>query len=225
MNMEKWAKSEAKIPNIEGKKCVIGLDRSDKIDLTSLMYEFDMGNNNIFYLNHCFIPEETMEDKMLTDKVPYDAWALEGHITKIPGAKIKNSYIVDHILMMKNKYKFDLDSVAYDPWHCDDIVEDLEAEGILCIEIPQTFASLSEPTKDLRAKVYSGEVGHDGNPVLNYCMSNAVEDTDRKGNLKLWKEKKDSERIDAAVTAVISHVRMMALLKDPGDLLYSPDLD
>ena len=210
MDMDKWSKCEIdEIPNIEGLKCVIGLDKSDKIDLTSITYEIDLGDNEILIMNHCFIPEETLEAKMKTDKVPYDSWSKQGYITVIPGAKIKNDYIVERIKEDLKKYKFELDSVAYDPWHCDDIVESLEDEGILCIEVPQTYASLSEPTKDFRAKVYAKEVKYVKNPVLTYCMSNAVEDKDRKENLKLWKEKKSSERIDAAVTCIISHVRMM----------------
>lgn len=210
MDMDKWSKCEIdEIPNIEGLKCVIGLDKSDKIDLTSITYEIDLGNNEILIMNHCFIPEETLEAKMKTDKVPYDSWSKQGYITVIPGAKIKNDYIVERIKEDLKKYKFELDSVAYDPWHCEDIVESLEDEGILCIEVPQTYASLSEPTKDFRAKVYAKEVKYVKNPVLTYCMSNAVEDKDRKENLKLWKEKKSSERIDAAVTCIISHVRMM----------------
>lgn len=210
MDMDKWSKCEIdEIPDIEGLKCVIGLDKSDKIDLTSITYEIDLGNNEILIMNHCFIPEETLEAKMKTDKVPYDSWSKQGYITVIPGAKIKNDYIVEKIKEDLKKYKFELDSVAYDPWHCEDIVESLEDEGILCIEVPQTYASLSEPTKDFRAKVYAKEVKYVKNPVLTYCMSNAVEDKDRKENLKLWKEKKSSERIDAAVTCIISHVRMM----------------
>lgn len=210
MDMDKWSKCEIdEIPNIEGLKCVIGLDKSDKIDLTSITYEIDLGNNEILIMNHCFIPEDTLEAKMKTDKVPYDLWVKEGYITVIPGAKIKNDYIVEKIKEDLKKYKFELDSVAYDPWHCEDIVESLEDEGILCIEVPQTYASLSEPTKDFRAKVYAKEVKYVKNPVLTYCMSNAVEDKDRKENLKLWKKKKSSERIDAAVTCIISHVRMI----------------
>lgn len=210
MDMEKWSKCEIdEVIDIEGKKCVIGLDKSDKIDLTSITYEVELDDNEVLIMNHCFIPEDTLEAKMKTDKVPYDLWAKEGYITVIPGAKIKNDYIVERIRDDLKKYKFELDSVAYDPWHCEDIVEDLEDEGILCIEIPQTYASLSEPTKDFRAKVYAKEVKYVKNPVLTYCMSNAVEDKDRKENLKLWKEKKSSERIDAAVTCMISHVRMM----------------
>ncbi len=210
MDMEKWSKCEIyEVPDIQGKKCVAGLDKSDKIDLTSITYEIDLGNNEILIMNHCFIPQDTLEAKMKTDKVPYDLWVREGYITVIPGAKIRNEYIVERIKDDLKKYKFELDSVAYDPWHCEDIVEDLEDEGILCIEVPQTYASLSEPTKDFRAKVYSKEVKYVENPVLSYCMSNAVEDKDRKENLKLWKEKKSTERIDAAVTCIISHVRMM----------------
>lgn len=210
MDMDKWSKCEIdEVPDVKGLKCVIGLDKSDKIDLTSITYEIDLGNNEILIMNHCFIPQDTLEAKMKTDKVPYDSWAKQGFITVIPGAKIKNDYIVEKIKEDLRKYKFELDSVAYDPWHCEDIVESLEDEGILCIEVPQTYASLSEPTKDFRAKVYAGEVKYIKNSVLTYCMSNAVEDKDRKENLKLWKEKKSTERIDAAVTCIISHVRMM----------------
>ncbi|AZV56792.1 terminase TerL endonuclease subunit [Clostridium sp. AWRP] len=211
--------------DLRGLKCVVGIDKSDKIDLTSTTFEFDLGNDKVLVLNHCFIPEDTLEAKKKTDKVPYDLWCKQGYITKIPGAKIKNEYIVDYILDQKKKYDFDIDSIAYDPWHCDDIAREFESLGILVIEIPQTYASLSEPTKDFRAKVYAKEVLHNGNPVLTYCMSNALEDPDRKENIKLYKEKDSSERIDAAVSTTISHVRMVALLDNStGDTFYSPDI-
>ena len=174
-------------------------------------------------MNHCFIPEDTLINKMKTDKVPYDRWCNDGFITKIPGAKIKNEYIIAKIKEYIEKYQFELDSIAYDPWHCEDIVEDLEDEGLLCIEIAQTYASLSEPCKDFRAKVYAGEVKHVKNPVLTYCMSNAIEDKDRKENLKLYKEKKGSERIDAAVTCVIGHVRFMSMDKNVNNHVLSED--
>lgn len=217
MDMEKWSKCELDLSEeeiielVKGKKCVISIDRSDKIDLTSIGYEIDLEDGNVLMMNHCFIPENTLEDKKKTDKVPYDSWANEGYITKIPGAKIKNEYLVERIKEDLIKYQFDLDSVAYDPWHCEDIVKDLEDEGLLCIEIPQTYASLSEPTKDFRARVYDGEVKYIKNPVLTYCMSNAIEDRDRKGNIKIYKEKDGSERIDSAITCIISHVRLMGM--------------
>ncbi|WP_167332705.1 terminase large subunit [Clostridium haemolyticum] len=226
MDMEKWNKCKVEtIPDLKGIKCTVGIDMSDKIDLTSTTFEFDLENDKVLVLNHCFIPEDTLEDKKKTDKVPYDLWVKQGYITVIPGAKIRNEYIIDYILEKKKQYGFDLDSIAYDPWHCQDIADEFEELGVLAIEIPQTFAMLSEPTKDFRAKVYQGEVLHDGNPVLGYCMSCAVEDKDRKENLKLWKEKKSSERIDAAVSTTISHARMMGILSEgSNDIFYSPDV-
>ena len=229
MDMEKWAKCEVELSDeeikelVKGKKCVVSLDRSDKIDLTSLGYEIDLGNNEVLIMNHCFIPEDTKEDKKKTDKVPYDLWIEEGYITAIPGAKIKNDYIIERIKEDLKKYEFELDSIAYDPWHCEDIAQELEDEGLLCIEIPQTYASLSEPCKDFRAKVYAEEVKYIKNPVLTYCMSNAIEDKDRKENLKLYKDKKSSERIDAAVTCVIGHVRFMSMDKNVNNHVLSDD--
>lgn len=229
MDMEKWVKCEVELSDeeikelVKGKKCVVSLDRSDKIDLTSLGYEIDLGNNKVLIMNHCFIPQETLEAKMKTDKVSYDLWTKEGYITAIPGAKIKNDYIVERIKDDLKKYEFELDSIAYDPWHCEDIAQELEDEGLLCIEIPQTYASLSEPCKDFRAKVYAEEVKYIKNPVLTYCMSNAIEDKDRKENLKLYKDKKNSERIDAAVTCVIGHVRFMSMDKNINNHVLSDD--
>lgn len=215
MDMEKWSKCKVDtVPNLEGLKCVVGLDKSDKIDLTSITYEIDLGNNDVFIMNHCFIPEDTLYEKMKTDKVPYDLWCKEGYITIIPGGKIRGEYIIERIKEDLKKYKFDLDSIAYDPWHCEEEISELEDEGLLCIEIQQTYAGLSEATKDFRAKIYCNEVKYLDNPVLTYCMSNAVEDKDRKNNIKLWKEKKGSERIDAAITCIISHARMMSNMNE-----------
>ena len=54
-------------------------------------------------------------------------------------------------------------------------------------------------------------------------MSNAIEDKDRKENLKLYKDKKNGERIDAAVTCVIGHVRFMSMDKNINNHVLSDD--
>ena len=78
----------------------------------------------------------------------------------------------------------------------------------------------SEPTKKLRELVLTGKLVHDGNPILTWCLSNAVEVTDNNGNIKLSKKHKDdSQRIDLA--AAVINALSQALANEPPKVIYN----
>lgn len=54
------------------------------------------------------------------------------------------------------------------------LMMDLSAEGYEVEEVFQSHKSLNESTQGFREQVYSGNVQHLTNPLLNYAMSNAV---------------------------------------------------
>ena len=72
------------------------------------------------------------------------------------------------------------------------------------LECRQGYRTLSEPCKALEALVLGKKLKHAAHPVADFCMANAVIDTDPAGNIKLSKSS-STERIDciaALVTAL-----------------------
>lgn len=158
-----------------GKDCYLGLDLSTTTDLSALAAIFPPQGTQLDWrvFWHCWIPEENMAERIKVDKVPYDKWAAGGWITPTPGNVIDYTVIKDTILEMNKFHKvIELDA---DRAFATMLIQVLEQEGMVCVDVPQTFVSLTDPLNqtqvllngaakawDARAKMAQGE----GLPVV-----------------------------------------------------------
>jgi phage terminase large subunit-like protein len=209
MDMSKWAAccQDFDLSILEGLECVVGVDLSAKIDLTSVGFIFKKDGKYIV-LGHSFMPEDTLNQKRRTDKVPYDLWVQQGWITATPGAVVDYNFIKSYIKNFEQQYKVKVREICADPWNATQFMQDMEAEGYTVIEIRQGIQTLGGPTKDFREQVYSGNLIHNNNPVLTWAISNAVTRQDANENIMLDKSK-SSERIDPIAAVINAHVRAM----------------
>jgi phage terminase large subunit-like protein len=88
----------------------------------------------------------------------------------------------------------------------------LQDDGHEVVPFGQGYASLSAPSKELEKLVLSKGLRHDGNPVLRWCASNVMIETDAAGNIKPSK-RKSTERIDGIVALVMAIGR--AIVAEP----------
>ena len=214
MDMEKWrACATDNLPDLRGRTCYVGLDLSKKIDLTSVGFVFPLDDGRCVVLSHSFIPEETFEEKMQSDDVRYDLWRDQGWITVTPGAVVDYRRVQKYIIDQVDKNNWKVEAVCYDEWSAGLISQEMAEQGFNMIEIPQRITHLSEPTKNFRERVYSKNVLHNNDPVLNWAMSNAVEHIDASENIKLDK-KKSKERIDPVVAIINAYAQAIFALPD-----------
>lgn len=218
MNMAKWARcgatKEDPFPDVTGLRVIAGLDLSSTLDLTSVSFEIELSDGRSAVMSHSFIPEDTLTEKRNTDKVPYDRWVKEGWITATPGAQVDYHYILDYMVKIYEMNQWAKGEVCFDRHMATWLTQELEKKGFTPVEIPQIITSLSEPTKDFRAKVYDRKVIHDNNPVLTWAMSNAVVRKNAQEGIMLDKSK-SVERIDPAASLINAHVRFMVLNQKP----------
>lgn len=217
MRMEKWEACRGELPDLRNREVTIGLDLSKKIDLTSIGFEFINDDGKYVVMSHSFIPEETLQQKIHTDKVPYAKWVREGWITVTPGAVVDYKFVQKYAMDMIDKHNWHVKEICYDEWSAGLISQELMDEGFEMVEIRQGIHTLSEPTKNFREEVYSGNVIHDGNPVLTWAIGNAVTRADHNENIMLDKLK-STNRIDPIAAVINAHVRVM--LKEP-DYVYN----
>lgn len=206
MDMSKWTLCEDSDVDLSGKPCFIGVDLSQKIDLTAVTTIFVLGNDKYAIRSKGFMPEETLQRRMRTDKVPYNLWIDNGWIQTTPGEVIGYQYVTSYINELISKYK--VQEICYDPYNATQWSQQMEKEGHLMVEVRQGTITLGEPTKKFRECVYEKKISHDGNKALSWCLGNAVIKSDENDNIKLDK-KKSTDRIDMIAAGIFAFTRAM----------------
>jgi phage terminase large subunit-like protein len=213
MNMDKWktcgATKENPFPNVEEMACFPGIDLSATLDLTSVGFDIPLGGEQYAILSHSFMPEETYNKRLKEGRIPFDIWKKQGWITVTDGAEIDYHEVLKYILDNFDKYKWPKNEFCFDKAMATWLSHELETAGFkIPIEIYQGYRDLNEPTKDLRAKTYSGKIIHDNNPVLGWAMSNAIVRKSPNGSIMLDKDRA-KEHIDPVAAIINAHNRAM----------------
>lgn len=196
------------LPDLKDLTAYVGLDLSSKVDLSSVAIEIPYEDKYIIK-SHSFIPEETFDIKMKTDKVPYDVWLKEGWLTVFPGPIVDIRAVIQWVRDETERHGWYLEEWCFDPWSCSQVMSWLIEEGESVVEVRQGVRTLSEPTKDFRDQILKGNIIHDGSPLMSWSIGNAIVDVvDRNENILLNK-KKSVQRIDPLAAAINAHVRGM----------------
>lgn len=206
MDMPKWKACESVDTDIGDLPVWIGCDLSMTTDLTSVGWVAKDENGDYIVGQHSFMPEERLKEKMATDKVRYDLWVEQGYLTLTPGEMVNYTIVQDWIERFAEGRN--IQEFCYDKWNAMHLAQNLENKGWVCVQIPQRLATLSIPTKTFREKVYEKKVRHDGDPVLNWAMSNAVVKMDDQENIMISK-KLSTNRIDPAAAVINAFSRAM----------------
>jgi len=205
-NMESWrllADPTLKIEDFKGKDCILAVDLAAKIDLAVVMIIFPISTERIVVFCKAYLPDKTAE---LPENQHYQKWKDEGRLIVSPGN------MTDLTLIRQDVIEFAKDhhvlECCYDPDGATLLVQDLTAEGITCVEIPQTMAMLSDPMKHLDAMIKEGWIKHDGDPVLEWSLSNVIPLRDRNDRVKPGKERPEL-KIDPAVALIMGLQRFL----------------
>lgn len=190
MDMGKWSAceiTEDEIPiDTTGMEVYVGVDLSAKIDLTSVAFvvpyqdqtERDrQGNPTVKYLvwTHSFIPNlERLQEHILKDKQPYDAWERMGFLTITDTPIVDQSQVIEYVLNFVKEHGWKIACWCFDPANASLAMMQMSDEGYDVEEVYQSHKSLNESTSGFREQVYAGNVYHIVNPLFNYSMGNAV---------------------------------------------------
>jgi phage terminase large subunit-like protein len=98
--------------------------------------------------------------------------------------------------------------VAYDPSQALLLAEQLEIKGIVCASMGQNMGQFTAPINDLRNAIREGRFRHNGDPVLRWCVSNAVAKQDGGAHC-MYDKPSSTEKIDALVAGTMGYRRAM----------------
>lgn len=209
LSVDHWRKCNGAPLDLEklaGLACYGGLDLSSKLDLAAFVLAWPV-DGMLALLCRFWIPENQVKAKAEKGLKSYENWVRAGHLIATPGDVIDYKFIRREIVELGQQ--FQITEIAYDPWNATQIATELgEQEGFQMVEVRQGYKSLSEPSKDFEARTVAGKIWHASNPVMLWCVSNAVTSTDAAGNIKPDKQKA-SEKIDGVVAAIMANSRAM----------------
>jgi len=187
----------------DGRPVFGGLDLSSTIDLTALVLAAEDNDGNVHLLPRAWTPGDTLAERMLNDRAPYDAWVRAGQLTAVPGKAIDYDWVAT--ALAKAGEQMNLRQVNYDRWAIKQFKQTMDRLGISAPLEPmgQGFQDMSPAVKAFQLLAVSGRIRHGNHPLLRWCFSNAVVVRDAADNCKLDKSKAYG-RIDVAVAAIMA---------------------
>jgi phage terminase large subunit-like protein len=217
LDMAAWKAGQTvgglELQSFAGRKCWIGLDLASSIDLCALIAFFppETDGAKAHLLRWVWTPADTLDDRAHRDRAPYRVWADRGYLLTQPGKEISHTPIREALATIKSVVE--IVQIGYDPWHAPQLVRSLaEHDGFAetqLIAVPQTYAGVAAASKKLEALVLGCHIDAGDCPVMAWAFSNAVTQSDGKGNIQPTK-KRSRGRIDpvtATVTAIANWIR------------------
>lgn len=203
----KWPRN-----NLVGKDCFIGMDLSSTTDLTALCGLFPPQGDQLDWrvIWDPFIPKENMEDRIKNDHVPYDQWEKNKWITATPGNVVDYTEVKKRILSWKTLYN--VKELPCDRTFAAMLIQEVEKEGITCVDVPGTFAAMTGPINQVEQLLKKGKMTHENNPVARWCFGNTSVAKNGNEQVKFVKEHRGksvirTKRIDTTVAMVIAMAR------------------
>lgn len=181
----------------------IGLDLSQRNDLTALVAITQDDDGVWHVICEFFAPAMGLEDRIERDRAPYDLWAKQGVLTLTPGAIVDYSFVAQRLIYWCEN--FPVGKVFFDRWRMDQLkgeLTKLDAELPL-VAFGQGFKSMSPALEVLEAIIVEKRMRHGNNPILNMCAVNATVQADPAGNRKLVKSKATG-RIDGMIALTMA---------------------
>jgi phage terminase large subunit-like protein len=204
--------------DLAGESCYVGVDLAAKNDLMALVALFPPTEHHDTWrtLRWMWTPDETLAERGLRDRAPYPQWVEDGWLRTVPGTRIDHRVIRETLVWLRTHAT--IVKVGFDPWHADQLVTQLvQDDGFAedeILEVAQSYQAMSSGCLALEAAVLAGQVDAQDDPLMLYCVGNAVVQRDGKDNIYPVK-KKSRGRIDPVIALAIAWNLMLRATSVP----------
>lgn len=194
-----------------------GADLSSTDDLTAACVIFMLpGCSEIYVIPMFWIPENSVERHIRTDKIRYDIWIEKGWVRTCPGNKINPDVVWEWFVEIQEEYDIYLNIVGYDSWSAE----------MWANKMKQTFGektmhpviqgkkTLSNPMKMLAKDFEAHRIIYNNNGLLKWCIANTSVDEDKNGNIQPIKNRRPTQRIDGLAALLDAYTVLQDNLDD-----------
>lgn len=205
MNMLAWQRQKRAftIEDMKGCPCWMAVDLASKKDVAVLAMLFLKGGE-YFVIPKFYAPEKAAEENE-----KYRDFATDGHMVLTPGTMTDYAFIEQDIKDLAKQVN--LQDIAFDDWQANYLITRLSETSLPVVDYNQTVKNMSEPMKEVEARVLDRKLWHDGNPVMTWMMGNVSAKIDAKENIYPRKDN-DSDpncKIDGPVGLIMAMGRAL----------------
>jgi phage terminase large subunit-like protein len=213
MNMLAWQRQKKQFTysDLEGVPCWMACDLATKLDVSALVMLF-YKDGEYHLIPKFYVPEAAAEQNS-----KYRDFATGGHMVLTPGNMTDYAFIEEDIQTIAKQV--DLQDIAFDDWQANYLITRLMDTSLPVSNYNQTVKNMSDPMKELEARVIDRKLWHDGNPVMTWMMGNVAAKMDAKENIYPRKDNEHSPvcKIDGPVAAIMAMGRALAGQEAPKD--------
>lgn len=208
MNMLAWQKQsrDIKIEDMGNAPCWLAVDLASKKDVAALIALFHY-EDKFCAFPYFYVPESAVEEN---DK--YQQFITSEEMIATPGNMTDYAFIEEQIVQLNTLYN--VQDVSFDDWQANYLMTRLTERSVRVVNFNQTVRNMSEPMKEVEARVLNNTLIHNGNSVLTWMMGNVAARVDAKENIYPRKENPADSRckIDGPVALIMAAGR--ALIND-----------
>lgn len=197
----KNCKREEKLSDHFGSKCVVGIDKSRSIDLTSfcILITTPDGGCKTFHINLVARHALTVATTHLSQI--YNKAITAGDLEKVATKTIRDIDVIQKIEWLHKK--FDVEMFGYDPYKMTEIAEDMELLGYPMVAVSQGTGNMSEPAEKLETLINDGLFQY-SNSLFEYACSCAMAKISNHDNIQIVRENPATDKIDPLVATIIA---------------------
>ncbi len=190
---------------LTGQPVFLAVDLSSVGDLTAIVAAWKRGDGYAVR-PWFFCPKDNLAKRADLDRVPYPAWASEGHLTPTPGNVV--DYGIVEAKVRELCRTLNVQEVAFDPHMAQGMMQRLREDGLPAVEMRQGWITMAPAIHELERAIVAGRFQHGGHPVLRWNFANVAVVKDDAGNRKFSKGR-STDRIDGAQAAAMAVGRAM----------------
>jgi len=193
---------------LKGRKCYAGLDLAATEDVTAFVMIFPMDDESIKVVPRLFVSEAAVERRRNQTGGSYDKFVTNGELIVTEGNS--TDYNVIKRTITECAEIFDIQSVAFDRWNSNSLVQQLTDDGIAMDPFGQGFISMTAPIKNAEILVKKRLLHHGGHGMLRWMVANVVTKKDDAENIKFSKAKA-GDKIDGVIAMIMALGEMMTM--------------
>lgn len=193
-----------------------GCDLSATTDLTcATLLIRKRGDPIVYVLQHYFLPEKKVKDLEATNskEAPYKIWADRGLLTICTGNRVNYSNVTEWFCQMRDEHKIDAVKVGYDRALAGYWVDEMKSNGFDMEAVAQGPYTWSQPMREMGAAIEGKQVNYNGNPVLEWCLTNTAAKKSGVNNIQPVKIT-EKRRIDGTVSLLNAWVIYVKYYED-----------
>jgi len=181
-----------------GQECFGGLDLATEKDFSAFVLFFPESKRTLAWF---WCPIENVAKRQAQDGIAYQTWLDGGFIEPTDGDFISQRAIGEKLESLAAMY--DIRTIAFDRAQASGLYERLSNYGLTMLKHSQQAFAMASPTKKLQAMVGNQDIKHNGHPVLNWNVQNAVGVTDAFMRTRPARER-SLEKIDGVVALIMA---------------------